>query len=547
MIDLTAKTRRVIDGAACFRLSLLATLALGVSGCHQLLHSSIDAPDVGKITFEQCELVTGAAKEQTVLSGDFLGGTRLDLAVVSIDGNDLRRLRIYAWGDRSWTPVVDEILSPDVLFVDVAKLGGRDRLITFASGRLNCFDTEDKTERELVKVDLQYKPGDVSQIPRVDITRDLNHDGRDDLIVPDVNGIWIATQNGDGSFSDFARLGPAEPLRNETALGDSRSYGEVGMTATTVPWYLSRVREMDYNLDGRSDLVFWNEDHFDVHLQNAQGGFDPQAESFTVDIPFDADGDYALAFGFSGESSFALISGLRKKSERTVLHALRDMNGDTVADLVTLTLSGRSIASQRSVYRIYFGKSTPEGTRFAREAGATIRARGQAGGMQPWGYASESLQDIDGDGQTDLALGHVSTGLGGMMRAMVCKSIAIDLEFYCPKHGNYADTPTAVRKIRPDLDPLYGGVFFPPVLLGDVNGDGRADLLAGETPHELRVFAGVSGPELFTRKPQKVTLELPQDERNAWLTDLNRDGKQDLLIHHPSHTTPHRVITLVAQ
>ncbi len=33
----------------------------------------------------------------------------------------------------------------------------------------------------------------------------------------------------------------------------------------------------------------------------------------------------------------------------------------------------------------------------------------------------------------------------------------------------------------------------------------------------------------------------------TWLVDLNRDGKQDLLMHHASTTEPHRVTMLIAQ
>ena len=37
------------------------------------------------------------------------------------------------------------------------------------------------------------------------------------------------------------------------------------------------------------------------------------------------------------------------------------------------------------------------------------------------------------------------------------------------------------------------------------------------------------------------------DEENTWLVDLNKDGKQDNLMHHPSTTEPHRVTTLIAR
>ena len=37
---------------------------------------------------------------------------------------------------------------------------------------------------------------------------------------------------------------------------------------------------MDYNRDGRRDLVFWNEDHFVVHTQDERGLFASGAKTF---------------------------------------------------------------------------------------------------------------------------------------------------------------------------------------------------------------------------------------------------------------------------
>ena len=93
--------------------------------------------------------------------------------------------------------------------------------------------------------------------------------------------------------------------------------------------------------------------------------------------------------------------------------------------------------------------------------------------------------------------------------------------------------------------------------LGDVTGDGRLDLLIEHTYREMYVFVGVPGPDLFARRPQKVAVSIPRDEASTWedatwdeeytwLVDLNKDGKQDILMHHPSTTWPHRVVMLIA-
>ncbi len=517
--------------------------------------------------FEQYDVVTGFAERQTVLTGFLLDGPMADLAVAHIDESGDRRLRIYALGgagdgsNGAGEPRVDAALRPAALFLDVANIGGRDRLITYESGRLNWFDPDSATERVLVEVAASYRATDQGVIPHVDITRDLNHDGLDDLVIPEVDGFWIATQLSDGSFADAVKLGPPEPFAgnpvghldvDEPASEAPRTWGDVGITAATVPVYLSRVYEMDCNQDGLSDLVFWNDDHFDVYHQNERGLFDPVADTFPVEVPFDSDGVYSRAFQYSDQGVFSAIFGLGKKTQRTVLHSIRDLNGDRVADLVTLTLAGRSITRQRSVFDVRFGAPTPEGTVFARDVSMPIQPKGKAGGMQPWGYASQIFEDLDGDGQVDILFKDVAVGIGGMMRALVGNSVPINLEFYRMEDGVYPDEPTTKIKIR-DFAPFagLGNVFFPAVLLGDVNGDGRSDLVVGKRPKELHVFLGVSGPDLFEPRPRKVAVALPHDERNSWLVDLNKDGKQDVLMHRGptdhAPAEPHRLTILIAR
>ena len=73
-----------------------------------------------EVSFEQYEVVTGVAIRQTVLTGFLFDGAMADLAVLNIDENGDRRLRIYAFGDGTWAPRLDATLRPEVLFVDVA-------------------------------------------------------------------------------------------------------------------------------------------------------------------------------------------------------------------------------------------------------------------------------------------------------------------------------------------------------------------------------------------------------------------------------------------
>ena len=52
-----------------------------------------------------------------------------------------------------------------------------------------------------------FDPPRSGEIPHVDVTRDVNGDERDDLVVPDVDGFWVFVQRSDGAFADPVQIG----------------------------------------------------------------------------------------------------------------------------------------------------------------------------------------------------------------------------------------------------------------------------------------------------------------------------------------------------
>ena len=517
-------------------------------------------PTSAEFTFDQYEVVTGVAKHQTVLAGFLLSGAIADLAVASVDANSNRHLRIYAFSDDTWVQRLNVPLRPEVLFIDVANIGGRDRLITYEPGRLNLFDSDSGTERPLVAVTANFKPPRSGEIPHVDITHDVNGDTRDDLIVPDADGFWVFIQMSDGGFAEKVKIGTQTKL--ERILGaDGYRYD---------PWSQSRVHEIDYNRDGRTDLAFWNEDHFKVHLQDKRGLFAPQAKPFMTDVAFDSDRLSLLTTGdMTGK----------------VLHALSDLNDDGIADLVVFKLSGKDISNKHSSYEVHFGAATSAGgTMFAPDADITFQSDERIQlGMKP--------HDFNRDGQMDLMITsiHIKFLKGSLWKSFkgfMGDDIYLDIEFYQMEKGHYASAPNATRRIALDGVPshrepgwvpldivLQGGTherrntqksypraFNTTLRIGDVTGDGHSDLLLADHPRIMVLFAGVSGPEMFTQQPQEVAVAPPNDEEYIWLVDLNKDGMQDLLMHHPftkrdAHgapiqppgTEPHRVTILLAR
>lgn len=532
-----------------FRRSLLPILTLAA-----LLAASLDpatAESTGEL-FDRYEIVTGTSQHQTILTGFFLEQANASLAVVAIEADGDRSLRIFGFSDGLWGPRVEAALARGVQFVDVAKIAGHDRLITYTSGRVSGFDPVSNEELLLVVVPTLFQSEGDGSVPVVDIARDLNNDGRDDLVVPSLEGFWISTQEPDGTFTDPVLLGPPEPFRNETSVESGRTYGDLGITTQTAPWYLSRLHKMDYNLDDRIDLVFWNEDHFEVHIQRELGRFEEVSTPVAIDVAFDADGTYSMLFGHGETGVWKLLFGSGEKITRKILHSLRDLNGDGIADMVLQTLEGRTLLRLRSVYEVHLGIPTPHGLRFGPDADLALRPGGRAGGLQASGYSSQWFGDIDGDGQIDVVFLDVAVGFGGMFRAMVGNSVPVNLELHRLMDGAYPEQPSLTRKIR-RFDPLdgTGNVYFPMVLIGDVTGDGRADLFAGKSPEEVRIYLGEPGPTVWTQEALRIDIAQPSDESRSWLTDLNQDGKQDLVMHLTPKDRPrtgsHRVKILIAR
>ncbi len=498
--------------------------------------------------FRRAAFDTAPDRRQTVVSGFFSNEPVAGIAVVGRRDDGGCHATFYGFGDDRWSGRTTIGLPGNTAFVDVIRSADRDRVVFYATGRVAAIEPADGMHRELARMDVDFVAASDGAVPRLDIGRDLNDDGLDDLVIPGVDGFAIAIQLPDGRFAEPVRLGPPEPYRHERGFDAAGPYGEIGMTAETLPWYLGRIHRFDVDRDGLMDLAFWNESHFDVHRQWPDGRFDPDPTPLYTALEFDADGLYALQFAFPATSRFALMTGLRKKTVGTFLHTIVDLDNDGIADAVTHTVKGRSVLRMRGRFAVHYGVQKLDGIDFERTPAVVLEPPGTSAGLAPWGYASYEFRDLDGDGQVELAYGSVRTGLGGMVRVLAAGSVRIDVGAF--RIGRAAGTirPAVAGSIRTRSEPLdrRGSPFFPPVLLGDVNGDGRTDLVAGKHRRELRISPGLTDSLGFA-PPISVAVEMPSDERRTTLVRLDRDGRDDIVIHHPPKEGPGRVVTLFSR
>lgn len=482
-----------------------------------------------QISFSKHFIPLDSAERKTVLTGFLFGGEIADVAVVKVDENNERHLRIYSFENREWKPKLETKLRSGVQFVDVVNIGGRDRLVTYAPDQLSWFDTESLTEKELLKVKTDFDSSHKDEILHIDISRDLNGDNLDDLAIPNAGGFSVFIQMKNGTF--------ANPLKFKKSTDtDMYRYN---------PWFFGRIHEVDYNGDGHRDLVYWDKDLFRVHLQNESGLFSESTETFTTEVEFDSDDINTLAapFGVTRRKKDTEPEG---KLTGRVLHSLTDINGDGVADMVIFSLQGGSLFKMYSTYEVHFGTPTSDGgTTFDKNIGAVIRSEGIPFGVEK--------HDFDGDGQSGVMFTTINPSFFKVARMMVgwffTRSVSLEVNLYRMKEGNYPHKPTFKRKIK---TLSLGGkgeeaAKFPAILFGDFNGDQRTDMLMQKGKKQLLIFAGEPQPNLFARRPQKIKVALPKNKKYIWLKDLNNDGRQDILMYHkPTRKSP-RLTILLAQ
>jgi hypothetical protein len=478
--------------------SMVALLAAG------MLQASVE--------YETTELVLRAHPEQTV-TPVFMDGDIAQLLVASVDEDNNRTLAIYALQDQQWRSVVELPIGNDVYLYNVVKSGEAERVMLYRDGELCWLDLEGNLT-VFASINSIYKAPLEEEFPAVNLTEDLNDDGLDDLLIPDFTGWRVATQRPDGEFSSPVLLGPGPFM---------------GLSSERYVYFRARqAYRMDYDLDGLRDLAFWADKSFHVFRQQDDGHFSTRAEMFDPQVKFEHDGFFSLSIGEDADNP---------DERQSILYDVDDLNGDNLADVIVYAVEGEGIFGKQTSYDIHFGRRGSSGVlEFAPQPDTTV----SSDGIQ----LEIERTDLDNDGTQEIIVTSVRFGFGAIVKALFTRSVSLDLSFYRMVDGVYPEQANVKRRISAHLDFSNGDMFVPAVFTADVTGDGMKDLLVQNGLEELQIFPGVPGEELFASRSLDLKLELPEDQDNIQVRDLDRNGADDLLIllEGPDDTTRVRVL-----
>ncbi len=414
----------------------------------------------------------------------------------------VRTVTLFRQNGQGWERYLRTELDGAMDLVDTVQRQDGIALAGYRRSQVLVLQESTATFQPMISARSMYIGSNWDASPTIDMFLDLNEDGLDDFLMPDFDGWQVALQEADG-FQDPQTLGPGP------RMDFSESSEMVGFRAET-------PHVFDANGDGRKDLAFWINGRFQIYEQGPEGRFAEEAITLDPDMNDVLGSFLSVEFGEGGDEE--------TDQPQRLLDAVGDVNGDGFADLIIQAMEGDGIFGLETSYQIHRGQPGREGAlTFERTASSVVGSDG----IQ---LENERL-DLTGDGQLEFVVTSVDITLGAIISALLTRSASVDVAIHRMEDGRFTGEPRLRKKIKVRFDFSEGELFVPAVLSADVNGDGRKDLLVQRDEDTLLVYPGEASERLFEKNAVKLELMLPKEPEGFVATDLNGDGRDELILH----------------
>lgn len=386
----------------------------------------------------------------------------------------------------------------DAQFFSKAKLATevQPQLVFLGLGGVSKLSPDASYAERLVVADSLYRVLDESRLRETDFVLELGS-GLSDFIIADFQHTHLYRQQADGSFNHYPLQIPAlvQTWRNRPDYSPRK-------------YYLA-----DVNLDGKTDLIFVWQGKFQTFMQQADGSFvtTAQAMNWPVGLSTEQEADQRNDAGrsYSGQN----IDTLRD---------ITDIDGDGIPDLVINREQLADALERNNSFRIHFGRKTEQGLSFNAELDTLITTDSSP--------LDVVIDDFNGDGRKDFYIPSTHFGVGTLVRVLLRGSANLDIDFFLLNEQRQYNAKADFLQ-QATIDVSIGNFRYdmPLFEVANLSGEGFKSLIVGDGREQLRIYPH-DDKRLFSRRSEKLKLELPRDASKVKVMDLTSNGKDDLVL-----------------
>lgn len=356
-----------------------------------------------------------------------------------------------------------------------------------------------------------FRLADKLFLERLNFARDLNHDGIDEILVPQFHHYVIYSKQPDGTYEMTAKLDC--PMQNTvTSLNEvSRYLVSTFLTPNTLI--------IDYNKDQLNDIVTIHDEYLKIFFQNSQGEFS-NADSAIVKLKF------ILTQAYSSRIGNGNIYQRDRFKDKIGITSLADLNDDGLLDMIIEKFSMKDGAfNPKKQFQIFFAHLDPDNPRkggvFNDVPDHIIINRGF--------QIHSKIGDLNNDGKKDIFIPVIEIGIFNFITMIVTGDIDVTVLWYVmDDSGQYRKKPDFELEITIEID-TKGRRFPVSSINGDFNGDGRNDFMRAQDGKLMLHYAPDDG-EPKEDPDVEFAVELPNNGKMVKPQMVNADAKSDVVM-----------------
>jgi hypothetical protein len=473
-----------------------------VSFCFLILASNV----LANINFNHHSIATNFTITHPLKHARFVGGDE-QLLVIGVTKSGERTFAVYQPENLPGQPfnfhlLAQKTIPEHFISVDILASDGKDSLLFLDSQGVIRYNFESGNFERLLTANTIYLQETAQYLANREFTVDVNNDGLQDIVLPDFKVAQYYLQQPSGEFKQVSL-----PI-----------YAKSEMNSNSIEYKPQTIYYADINLDGRQDIVVMKDAGLIYFEQTAQGSFSTIGSH--LELPIDVK---ALEWWEQKEANGEQLdqANLAYRS----MNQIKDINNDGVPDLLIRFSQSSGVLDRKNNYEIYLGKKSSMGLKFEPKPSSVLAVSGTTVGIK--------TIDLNGDQLEDVMLTSLDIGVSQIIGALLSGSIDQDVKiFKMDKNGQYQEEPEVEREVDLTFSLSSGKSGQPVVKLADFNGDGLQDLLFSDGEKTLRVYIGETKERMFNSRSKRHKVKVPKDGEYVTTRDINRDGKDDVLIRY---------------